>query len=531
MRLRLTGLNHSGNKLSILLFTIALLWFLSGAARTSISVFDEARNSECAREMLEMREWVVPTYNYELRTDKPPLHYYFMMMGYTLFGVGPFGARFFSAVAGALTVFLTFRYLRQLHSQEAGLWSALTLLASLHMLFEFHLAVPDPYLILFFSWAMMAFLKFFLQGNRNALYTMYVTLAFATLAKGPVALGLAGLTVLLFLLVQGKPVFSTIRRMKPLYGLLLFFLLVVPWYFLVGKATGGTWLQEFFFSHNLDRFSEPMEGHGGSFILPLLFVLVGMLPLGVFLIPSGAAAVRKIREPLPAFALILTLVVIVFFSLSGTKLPNYPMVCYPFAAALTGLYLAESRSAKAFIVPLSVLMILSLALPAGLYIGLKAYEPLQGGEWMALWFLFIPAGTLAAILWLKKNREHALYCVVAGYMLAGISFFLFVYPETNKANPPVAASGVVDYEKDFVSYKRFNPAFSMYIRKPVVTFHDTALLRKHLEEHPGSYLLTQTRFSDDLEPGFPLKEVFRMQDLFEGPVSIIYEYGKTNIEN
>lgn len=86
------------------------LWFIAFVLMVSniwgISIFslDEAKNASCAREMLERGDLIVPTFNYELRTDKPPLHYYFMMIAYKLFGVNEFSARFFSSLFGSFTV-------------------------------------------------------------------------------------------------------------------------------------------------------------------------------------------------------------------------------------------------------------------------------------------------------------------------------------------------------------------------------------------------------------------------------------------
>jgi 4-amino-4-deoxy-L-arabinose transferase-like glycosyltransferase len=49
---------------------------------------DEGNNSECAREMWRAGDWIIPTCNYQLRTDKPVLLYWFQMAAFTLFGVG-----------------------------------------------------------------------------------------------------------------------------------------------------------------------------------------------------------------------------------------------------------------------------------------------------------------------------------------------------------------------------------------------------------------------------------------------------------
>ncbi|MDA1148468.1 MAG: hypothetical protein O2937_00480, partial [Bacteroidetes bacterium] len=74
----------------------ALLVFGQFSGSYPITILDEAKNSEAAREMLQNGEWFFPKFNGEIRTDKPPLHYFFIALGYLLFGVGPFGARLFS---------------------------------------------------------------------------------------------------------------------------------------------------------------------------------------------------------------------------------------------------------------------------------------------------------------------------------------------------------------------------------------------------------------------------------------------------
>ena len=118
---------------------------------TPIYILDEAKNAQCAREMLQRGDWIVPTFNNELRTDKPPLHYFFMMAAYSMFGVNEFAARFFSAVMGLLTVLVTYLYTKKHTNAFTAFCSASVLILSTHFLFEFRLAVPDPYLIFFSS--------------------------------------------------------------------------------------------------------------------------------------------------------------------------------------------------------------------------------------------------------------------------------------------------------------------------------------------------------------------------------------------
>ena len=116
--------------LPLLIFISSFIYFSSGNEKSAVFMVDEARNSECAREMYEKSEMVVPTLNYELRTDKPPLHYWFMMAAYSLFGVNEFTARLFSAIFGTLTILLTFYATRRHLGLKQALFAVLVLCSS-----------------------------------------------------------------------------------------------------------------------------------------------------------------------------------------------------------------------------------------------------------------------------------------------------------------------------------------------------------------------------------------------------------------
>jgi 4-amino-4-deoxy-L-arabinose transferase-like glycosyltransferase len=68
-----------------LLLGLSALLFFPGLGKTPLWIYDEVRNAECAREMYERGDWIVPTFNGGLRTLKPPLHYYFMFGGFKMF--------------------------------------------------------------------------------------------------------------------------------------------------------------------------------------------------------------------------------------------------------------------------------------------------------------------------------------------------------------------------------------------------------------------------------------------------------------
>ena len=63
----------------LILFFLSLTLLLLNLDKPMIYILDEAKNAECAREMLVSGNYVVPYFNGQIRTYKPPLHYFFMV--------------------------------------------------------------------------------------------------------------------------------------------------------------------------------------------------------------------------------------------------------------------------------------------------------------------------------------------------------------------------------------------------------------------------------------------------------------------
>src|SRR5947209_974589 len=97
-----------------LLLAVAAALFLPNLGVPSLWDIDEGNNATAASEMLESGNYIVPTFNYALRPDKPALLYWLQLIGYVAFGVGEFAARLPSALAGTATVLLTYELGRRL---------------------------------------------------------------------------------------------------------------------------------------------------------------------------------------------------------------------------------------------------------------------------------------------------------------------------------------------------------------------------------------------------------------------------------
>jgi 4-amino-4-deoxy-L-arabinose transferase-like glycosyltransferase len=108
---------------------------------------DEPRNAQCAREMLGRWDWVVPTFNDELRTHKPVLLYWGIMSSYLAIGVNEFAARLPSALCAIGTVICVYRMGRRLFGPQAGVWAGVALATSLMFVVAGRAATPDSLLI------------------------------------------------------------------------------------------------------------------------------------------------------------------------------------------------------------------------------------------------------------------------------------------------------------------------------------------------------------------------------------------------
>lgn len=172
-------------------------------------------------------------------------------------------------------------------------------------------------------------------------------LALATLSKGPVAIVLMGLTVFFYMVLDKRPIGFHIKQVVNFKAFLIYCIIALPWYVLISIQTKGVWLKEFIFHHNLNRFSSAMEGHGGGVLLTLIFVAVGFIPGIAAIIPAIIKVFKSRRPPvIIVLALLFSVVTIVFFMVSGTKLPNYTAPVYPFLSLLVGWYFTNLSPSK-----------------------------------------------------------------------------------------------------------------------------------------------------------------------------------------
>src|SRR5262245_60414947 len=111
----------------VLLLLVAAGLFLPNLGVCSLWDIDEGHNAEAAREMLESGNWITPTFNFQLRVDKPALLYWLQAGAYRVFGVNECAARLPSALAAMFAVLLVYELGRRLFDVRTGLLAGLML--------------------------------------------------------------------------------------------------------------------------------------------------------------------------------------------------------------------------------------------------------------------------------------------------------------------------------------------------------------------------------------------------------------------
>ena len=518
--MELSFLSSWKNQFFILLFLSGFLLF-SGLGKTPIYILDEARNAQCAREMLQRKDFVVPTFNNELRQQKPPLHYYAMMTAYSIFGVNAFSARFFSAVCGLLLVLSTFLFVMRFVGNTVAFLTGLILISSTHFLFEFRLSVPDPYLILFFSLTLFFFYVYLQSEKTKWLVLAGIAVALAVLSKGPVALALAGLPILVFAIWEKK--IKLLFKPQMILALLIFLLMALPWYILVDKETNGEFTRGFFLEQNLKRFNEPMEGHGGLFILVPLFVIVGLLPFSAVIYESVRNIKIEIRNPLVKYCILISLWIIIVFSISSTKLPNYPMLCYPFAAIILAIFLEKvyTREIKLKSYVWYIVVGINLLLGVGVFIALRLEKTLQSYQWWGLLFFGLAIGCILVFRLFKRQQiEKSLFVFILIYSIFNFLFLNFAYANIYHNNPVTTSLSLIKNKKLY-SFGLYNPAFNFYVNEPIIDLGTpekvTALWRKN----PKTIVVAREESLQYLNGKVDYKIIHKYRDIFELPITVL----------
>lgn len=323
------------------LIAIALLgyiFFFHGIGSYSVKEPDEGRYAEIPREMVETGDWVVPHLNYVRYFEKPVLSYWIVAASYKIFGVNEWAFRFTNALAAFICVLLAYCYVRKWLGGQIAFLSSVILTSSFGFFGIARVVTTDMFLTLWLFLALLSFYGYYRERRSHILYISYASLALATLVKGPVAIVLFGITVLIFLALERDLLF--LKELKWLKGVSLYLIITLPWFVAVCLRE-REFFYFFFIDQNILRFLTTKHNRVGSIFFFFPVVFAGMFPWSLF-IPRALISLWGKKEI--RLFIIWSLVVLTFFSISKSKLPPYILPAFPSLAIVLACLFQENWS-------------------------------------------------------------------------------------------------------------------------------------------------------------------------------------------
>ena len=384
---------------------------------------DEARYAEISREMLAMKDWVVPHLDGVRYFEKPVLGYWFHAAAVRAFGANAFAVRLPSAVAAGLTASLLFLWTRRFSNDEAApLFAAAVFLVSFEVFVVGTFCVLDSLLSLFITATIVAFYFAYAEKSARSRMTFLalagVACGLAFLTKGFLAVVIPVLAIVPFLLWQRR--FKAFLRLAWV-AVLPAVLVVLPWAVMIHRREPDFW-RCFFWVEHVDRFVSPRRGqHPEPFWFYAPILLAGAMPWTVLAGPvvAGLRDANR-RDPMVRLALCWLILPFLFFSVCSGKLGTYILPCFPPLALLIAmgvLTCLRRGDTKGFVWGAAVLLVATGLLLLVLLGGLIAVPAMS--EAVALWKWGVAAAGLClwgVLCWTglrtgDMRRKLLLYCV------------------------------------------------------------------------------------------------------------------------
>ncbi|HUL23299.1 MAG TPA: glycosyltransferase family 39 protein [Thermodesulfobacteriota bacterium] len=427
------------------ILAVGTLLFLFNLGGRDLWEPDESRYAVIAREMRETGNWILPRINGEIYAEKPPL--FFWLVNLSTFFLGEnseLANRLPSALAGFLTLLVTFLFGERLFRPRVGLLSAMVLGTSFLFLQLSRWMMLDSLVTLFF---LLTLYYFYLgvekEESRRKNYLMAgLFMGCGVLTKGPLAfLPLPIFFVFTFLQKNLRKFWCR----DLLRGFLLSAVIALIWWIPACWIGGRDYVHWLLYKQAVGTY---MEGGTHFHPEPFYFYFVRFpaefVPWIVFLPTAFIFGLRKEfdKRKEMLFLTVWFSFLFIFFTLSVGKKDNYLLPLYPAAAMMVGslwdLGFRSEKGKKGFLIGLLLLTCLFLAgivvLLSGILSPLRIYPEIARYRSLGFFVLsYLSAGAFLSFLLFSKKRKLAAFIIL---MIIYIFFYLHLsYLVPPKANP------------------------------------------------------------------------------------------------
>ena len=438
---------------------------------------DEGAFSGATTEMLINGNYVSTFIYGAPRFDKPILIYWLQGLSVTLFGHNEWAFRLPSAVAATLWVWVIYAFAKPRLSETKALVVAALLCLNLACWGIAHFASADALLNLFLALAFVDMYRYWEQPESQMLRRVYVWIGLGLLTKGPVAVLVPLVSGLLFFASTSR-LGEYLRALINPGGWALLLLIAAPWYVAIYLQQGQAFVDGFILKHNVARFTETFEGHGGNVFYYVPVLLLMLLPFtGLFLQLLRKRPLVTV-EPLERYCWLTFGFVFLFFSLSGTQLPHYLLYGISPLLLLMANQIEHLRARSLVVLPAVLLPVFFVVLPELLGYAASQVDDAQqrlmlasAPEHASFVYRVLCAGGLLAVLLVTLNKRLDLWqrLVGAGVLQTFILAWAVVPLLGQIQQQPIkdAAAIAKTLSAPLVLWKAHLPSFVTYTQRPV----------------------------------------------------------------
>lgn len=321
---------------------VAAFLFIPFLGNVHLFDWDEINFAESAREMIASGNYFSVQINFTRFTEKPPLFFWMQVLSMKLFGVNEFSARFPNAICGIITLVVIFRIGKKIFNEQfARIW-VMIYLGTFVTLLYFKSGIIDPWFNLFIFLAIYHFYSLTTSIQVNRLKQAVLTgvfLGLAVLTKGPVAILIALLTYVVFVVLNRFRFFINGKEFMIVFVATL--IVCFAWFGVDLIQNGPSFLIEFL-QRQIAIFSTNDADHGEPFFYHWWVLLLGCFPASVFFMKGMFVQVERNEQKIfKQWMVILFWITLILFSIVKTKIVHYSSLCWFPLTAIASMYLSD----------------------------------------------------------------------------------------------------------------------------------------------------------------------------------------------
>ncbi len=333
------SVNITMKKKLYILLCVAFLTLIFMLGNWGLTESSEARYATIAKEMFVNNDFLNPTLLGIKHLHKPPLTYYITTLGYKIFGVNEFGARFFMQLALLFQILLVFKITLLLYKNEKIAFAASLIYFSFPItIIAVRTLTTDAYLTTFILAALFFWLSYKRQLKPYYLYLFYLFLGCIFETKGPVGFIVPVTFIITYKIVNKEKIDTTVHQF---FGFILFLLVSSVWYLVVINKNVG--LFDYLLNHQLVNrvLQNNFKREKSIWYYLLVMPLIGMPWLFYLVYYLKRSLKTIIQQKKVDFILLVTFVVLfIILSISTSKLLFYVLPLYSILAIFSANYLS-----------------------------------------------------------------------------------------------------------------------------------------------------------------------------------------------